>query len=178
MPTLGVPAGTAVEEDLVLPIPGRDGTITEYRIAPCTAGELFDLMALDALWEAIGRQRFIRLSDPTSAQVAKETTPDKALQQRIQRLMDGEMTAEDMLALPLGPVADQMLADGVAKGHYLLASMTAMYWHLAGDDVAKEIWTTGSLPGKPAARRKKNSTSTGTGGPRRAASRDTGSRRK
>lgn len=179
MPTLPITAAVSAEEDLVLPIPLRDGTTKEYRIAPCTAGELLDLLALDKLWAAVGRQMYLRqakeLSPEESARLA---TPDKGMQARLIRLMKSELTAEDIIALPLGPVAEQMLADGVGKQHYLLASMTAMYWHIAGDQAAMDVWVSGREPGKPAAPPKKSSTSTGGAARRPARSRGTGSRRK
>lgn len=177
MPKFGAPvdAGT---DPLVLPIPGRDGQVREYRIPPVTAGELFDLVALDHLWTAIGRHRLQRLAQAPSGQVAAAVTEDPVLRQRIERLMDGPKSPEDMLALPLGPVAEQMLADGVNKNHYLLASATAMHWHISGADVAEVIWSTGKVPGKAAARPERNSPPTASGRARpRASTPRTSSRR-
>lgn len=179
MPTLPVTAAVSTQDDLVLPIPLRDGTTKEYRIRPCTAGELLDLMALDKLWAVVGRHMYLRQAkELTPEESARLATPDKGMQARLVRMMKSELTAEDMIALPLGPVSEEMLTDGVGKQHYLLASMTAMYWHIAGDQAAMEVWTSGREPGKPAAPPKKNSTSTGGAAPRQGRSRGTTSRRK
>ncbi|TKV61869.1 hypothetical protein FDO65_10115 [Nakamurella flava] len=179
MPDFGAPVAAAAD-DLVLHFPGRDGQVREYRIPPCTAGELFDLLALDRVWTAIGKQRLLRLAKAPASEVAATVTEDVGLRQRIERLMNGPLSAEDMLALPLGPVAEQMLADGVSKPHYLLASATAQHWHISGEEVALEIYKTGVVPvGKPGARPAKNSRRTGSGpAPRKASSRRTSSPRK
>lgn len=139
MPTLGAPA-TALQDDLVLPIPGKDGTIREYRIPPCTAEGLFDIVALHGVWSAMGK---LHLGQAAPTDLATAITADASLQHRIQHLVDGGLSTEQILALSLGPVSDQMLADGVGKTHYILASMTAMYWHLAGDEAARQVWTLG-----------------------------------
>ena len=40
-------------------------------------------------------------------------------------------------------LARQMLADGISRQHYMLASTTATYWHLVGDEMAAHIWEVG-----------------------------------
>lgn len=181
MPQFGTSAAAAVPlDDLVLPCKLPDGSVRQYRVKPCTAGELLDLMAVDAMWNEIGRQRWHRIATATSGEVGAQIAPaDPALAERIARLMDGPMSPEDILAMPLGPdVAKAMLADGVGKTEYMLAVMTAMYWHIAGDDAAKEVWSTGKMPGKPVARPPRNSRSTASGATGAARSKVTTSHRK
>jgi hypothetical protein len=181
MPVLGESAAvTNPTADLVLPCKGRDGVTREYRVKPCTSGELFDLMAIDRGWAVIAGQRWQRIAELSGAEAAPVIIPDDPkLAARLEQMMDGPMSAEDVFALPLGPdVSKAMQADGVSSLEYKLASATAMYWHIAGDDIASQIWSTGRVPGKPAAPPKRSSTSTGTGPTGAGRSRATTSRKK
>lgn len=109
-----------VDQDLVLPIQGKDGEVRKYRIKPATAAQY---VTLQALWSVEGLGQ----------------TPQGENAERLKAID----SFDKAWALTLGDASKQMLDDGVSAADLRRASQTAYQWHLTGgDDAAAEaVWS-------------------------------------
>lgn len=121
------PLEEALDEPLVLPLRGADGTVRKYEIPPCTA------------------EAWLRMHVARKVGYALSTGQEPAEGDLSAILSRSEMTA---LADSLGAqVVEQMITDGVAAKALQRAAMTALAYHLDGAEAAQQVWS--DTPTKP-----------------------------
>lgn len=116
---------SVVQEPLVLPVRGRDGTVREYTIQPATAGDFITMGVLKA-----------------NAMGAPLTEVDR------EKLAHLDSVSQAW-SLSLGPdVLERIIADGVSAEDMRRMAQTALYWHTADGDMelADLAWSGKALP--------------------------------
>ncbi|GHH67631.1 hypothetical protein GCM10017673_14950 [Streptosporangium violaceochromogenes] len=113
-------------ETLELPLRLPSGQAKTYVVQPVNAKDWAQLAA-----------RFTGIKDKIrDAQADDEEVVDDRSEAALHRMT-------------LGPVYDELTADGAAWRQIRACGLTALAWHVHGDEAAQEVWERGGLP-KPA----------------------------